>query len=186
MCISIYPNLILSCGTIFTHCDIEIWEPCQHCSYYILIRRLSVWQFDGLHLEISCNFFVDLSFSLQFITWFLNTTCYIKQQLGYATYIFHFKWSYNDFQLITKQNECVNQGDVYYFKSCDHKVIILLCTSFELYIEHKKFYWWRKPEYPKKTTDLSRVIDKLYHIMLYRVHVTMNRVWTHNLSGDRH
>ena len=50
--------------------------------------------------------------------------------------------------------------------------------------------WWsvllvEKSEYPGNTTDLPQVTDKLYHIILYGVHLAMSGVQTHAVSGER-
>ena len=39
---------------------------------------------------------------------------------------------------------------------------------------------------PTKTTDMSQITVKLYHIIEYPVHIVMNMVLTCNFSGDSH
>ena len=43
---------------------------------------------------------------------------------------------------------------------------------------------WRSVLLVEKTTDPSQVTDKVDHIILNRVHLAMNEVRTHNVSGD--
>ena len=45
---------------------------------------------------------------------------------------------------------------------------------------------WRSVLLVEKTNNLTQISDEHYHMKLYRVHLALNGIRTHNVSGDRY
>ena len=136
----------------------EVWRPCLYCYHFLPslnMNQVPEKQYLGQWTIYSKN-----------VSGQCNLTAHVEPIQDKRIYV---SWKIEFFlhqtpKITIHEFKCIHSSEYWWVDVwwC----LMPLLTIFQLFVSGQ-FYWWMKPEDQEKTTDLSQVADKLYHIMLY-------------------
>ena len=113
---------------------------------------------DNIFVMLHCHIFLKLPT----LHLFSATCSIIVPRLSGSIYL-----CINVYKYICQESYCQVESSAFSWTELEVGLCCLmpLSTIFQLY-RGGQCCWWMKPENHEKTTDLSQVIDRFYHIML--------------------